>query len=331
MMNFYFFKKQSVKTTIIKKCTLLVFASFLFLYSNSFAQLGVQEKKIDEIVLIKEKPLLVVLSGEESELAKNGFNEDFKNAINAVWKFSPSIEFISSQEYIDLSKDESRNSVYAVLDFVTSSLINNVPGYSFVIGMVNKRVFPHYIKVYTVEGKRLSYGDIFSSLQYLQNDLNNALLEDRKAYKKKRNNMFRYLPIKLVENKTLLLDESFATEELKKEIDNIYDFDFKIVNKDVIDRAIVNKNDNIIYFKKVINAPRPTTRSSLGAIKDGSRHDNGMLKRHKDEIKGTALDAMYFNSIIDAGSGKLIFFGRPSFKDKKIDIKDFKMLKKVIK
>ncbi|NJX16926.1 hypothetical protein HC176_15725 [Tamlana crocina] len=181
------------------------------------------------------------------------------------------------------------------------------------------------------ENNKYTYADLFFYLTILHNDLNDAIAMDKQALKKRRNALFKQIPLEVVSKKTLLLDEVLITKALNEEINNLYDYDYKIVSKEEIDEAITNRQANTFVMKKVVSAPRPLRRSSAGGVIDGSRHDNGMLKTYQDNITGTTLNAIYFNSFFDTETGKILFFGRPSFKDKKIDVKDFKTIKKAIK
>ncbi|NJX16713.1 hypothetical protein HC176_14575, partial [Tamlana crocina] len=136
--------------------------------------MGVQKSKVDDILLFKEKPLLVVLAKEGGELEKNNFNTYFKEAVNNIWKISPSIEFVSPDTYIDLRDNEDRNKKYAYLDFIVMGITGNAPGNSFIVGHTDKRVSPHYTTMYT-ENNKYTYADLFFYLTILHNDLNDAI------------------------------------------------------------------------------------------------------------------------------------------------------------
>ncbi|HEX9825414.1 MAG TPA: hypothetical protein VGA80_02360, partial [Flavobacteriaceae bacterium] len=92
-----------------------------------------------------------------------------------------------------------------------------------------------------------------------------------------------------------------------------------------------NRDPNVICFIKVINAPRPTMKIVQGDIIDGSRHDNGMLKRTPDKKVESSLMDMFANAIYDAETGDILFFSSIGFKDTKIDVKDLKKMKKALK
>lgn len=95
---------KELKNCFTKSLVLLTY----FICTLGHAQMGVQKGQIDEVEVIKQKPLLVVLAGESSKLANQNFNEYFKKAVNAIWTFSPSFEFISLENYDNLLKIKSK-------------------------------------------------------------------------------------------------------------------------------------------------------------------------------------------------------------------------------
>ncbi|PKQ45496.1 hypothetical protein [Confluentibacter flavum] len=318
-----------MKTTLNKflKKAILVVVHFIFLFG--YSQMGVQNNKIDDVKLLKEKPLLVVLASDGSKLANGNFNEYLKKAVNAIWKFSPSVEFISQDAYDALLEDETKIHEYAYLDFITFNDVGNAPAHSFIVGFTDKRVSPHYVSIYSIDDP-YTYGDIFFYITQLHNDLNNTVNLDKKDLKKQNISLYTHISSSAIRDKTLLLDKNDINEDLEEEITNLYGHNYKIVDKDIIDKALTERDTSTIFFRKIMIVPRPIIRSTQGAIIDGSTHDNGMFRRYPDEIRGTALNAIYYNAIFDAETSEIIFVGRPSFKDKKIDEKDFKTINKAL-
>lgn len=196
------------------------------------------------------------------------------------------------------------------------------PAYSFIVGLPDKIVAPHYMPAYKTEDK-YTYSDMFFYLTLLQNDLNDAVNIDRKEFKKQRTSLFTNISKSFIDNRTLLLDKALITEDLKKEISNLYEYNYKIVSKAEIDKAIIEKQENVVIVKKIISVSRPITKSSPNA-------SVGVANRHDTQFTTTASNAVFFNSLYDTERGKIIFLGRPSFKDEKLDVKDFGIIKKAM-
>ena len=300
----------------------LTFIAFLLLISAN-AQFGVQKSKIDEIKNLKEKPLKVVLAYENGELAKKGFNEYLKKAINEIWTFSPSVEFISPEIYETLLKDKNSSDSEVYLEFIKYNW-RMAPGNSFIISVQKDFVVPHYVTIYNDEDENYSYGDIFFCIRRLHSDLVSAVNEDHKELKKYRRGLITFLYKKDIENKTLLIDENLITDELKKEISKYYPYDFQLVTKGVIDKTITEEQASYVIMKKIMPVTRPITKSS-------SNISVSVADRHNSEISTTSSHVTYFNSLYDTEKGKVIYLGYPRYNDKKLDVTDFRRLKKAIK
>lgn len=311
----------------MKKIFITTITFFLAISLN--AQFGVWKKKSDLVKIVKNKPLKVTLSYEDSKLANEGFDDNLKKAVNQVWKFSPSIEYISAKDYTDLIKSKSKDDSYAYLDFIASDLLAQAPGYSFGIKLLNEWGFVNYVKIEYIE-EPISYGDIVAALQFMQHDLNDALNMDYKEYQKKFTTKFKTLPKEKLEGKTLLLDESLVSEKIKGDLETLYPYEIELVDKETIEKAVSSNDPTIIYFKKLLNASIPRTKTVQGKILDGTRHDNGMLKRSPDRTKVSALETLLVNAIVDAGTGEVIFFCKPGYKYKGISANDFKAISKAL-
>lgn len=298
--------------------TLLVF--ILFISAN--AQFGVQKSKIDDIKSLKEKPLKVVLAYENGKLAKNGFNKHLKAAIDSIWTFSPSVEFISPEIYERLLKKENNSDSYAYLEFIKFNW-RMAPGNSFIISVNEEFVVPHYVTIYN-DDANYSFGDIYFCIRRLHNDLVSAVKDDYKESKKYQRGLISSLYGKDIENKILLIDENQITNELKKDISKYYTYDYQLVSKDVIDKAITEEQKSYIIIKKIKPITRPIVKSTPNV---SVSHAN----RYSGQITKTSSHVTYFNSLFDTEKGKVIYLGYPRYNDNKLDVTDLKRLKKAIK
>ena len=152
------------------KTRFLLLLSFCLSTLFGYAQMGVVKTRIDEVGQIKEKPLLVVLEDETDPYYEAHFNENFRKAIELVWTFSPSVEFISHEAYLQMREKKDETTNYAILAYYNNEVMGDAPGHSFAIRLLDKKVSAHFVKMYK-SGETWSYGDIVFALEILQKRL----------------------------------------------------------------------------------------------------------------------------------------------------------------
>lgn len=243
----------------------LVFSLFVFLFTFSIhAQMGVSKKGLKDAELIKKLPLLVVLHEYDDPFYKK-MNKDLKDAVLKYWNYSKTVEFISKEKLREYSKDKTKQDQYAYLMYSDKTYQGNVPAGCFCVGLLNKHIFTHYRR-FGNPGKKYSKADYKHGLTWLQKDL--EILAGYKGLKEKR----KFLATKFHEqasSSTLLVDEDLIEEELKEKFGDLYHYDYRITNKEEVDKAIIENTPNILYFKPLQHVDRPTVKTSANRTEIG--------------------------------------------------------------
>ncbi|WP_033958652.1 hypothetical protein [Psychroserpens jangbogonensis] len=219
---------------------------------NANAQLGLLGKKpVKQVETLRERPLLVVL-WDEGEL--DDFNENIKKALDLAWTFSTDIRYISKDEWKTIYKDKDEAKKYAHLYYTKKMLGGNAPDHSLLIGLVENKVSTHF--AFT---PHLGLADLIFSLKNIQIDL-----EIGNDYKNKMKEMGKNASKFLndsLETKTVYFDEANVSKKFLKKIHDVYPFKYEIVSKEEIDDAILNKDSDILFFRQVVRAQRPLTKT----------------------------------------------------------------------
>lgn len=232
------------------KKILLIVATFLMCY-NTNAQMGLLGKKpAEQVEQLKERPLLVVLGDEE---VMDVYNENIKKAIDEVWTFCTDIRYISKDEWRKLAKDKDEAKKYAQLYFTARTLNANAPGSSLVIGLLENKISTNFY--YTGIG----LADLTLALHNIQTDLEMGT-SNRTVLKNQQNEFSEYLTDSL-QHKTLYIDKAVVGKKFLKQIDDIYKYDYKLVSKEEIDNAIINKDPNVLFIREFVRAQRPMTKT----------------------------------------------------------------------
>lgn len=244
-----------IKIEILDMKKLILLATIAFTCYNVNAQMGINKKSARDVETLKERPLLVVLMDEDEQHGKmKNYNENIQKAINDIWTFSPSIRFITKEEWKTIYKDKDEAKKYAHLYYTEKMLQANAPNNCLLIGLAEKKVVTHF--VFTPD---LGLADLMLSVTNLQKDLeigNNY----KKIVKEQVKLSSKFLKDSL-EHKILYIDEGFVSKKLLKGIHDIYDYQYEIVSKEEIDDAIVAKDPKILFIRHFIKAQRPTTQN----------------------------------------------------------------------
>ena len=221
---------------------------------NVNAQLGLLGKKpVKQVETLRERPLLVVL-WDEGEL--DDFNENIKKALDLAWTFSTDIRYISKDEWKTIYKDKDEAKKYAHMYYTKKMLGGNAPDHSLLIGLVENKVSTHF--AFT---PHLGLADLIFSLKNIQADL-----EIGGDYKNKMKEMGKTASKFLndsLETKTVYFDEANVSKKFLKKIHDVYPFKYEIVSKEEIDDAILNKDSDILFFRQVVRAQRPVTKTRV--------------------------------------------------------------------
>lgn len=294
----------------MKKLSLIFLFTLLFI-SNSNAQMGFG--KLEDVMEVQEKTLLVITDAQSSSLLKkiekdpekykeysdeiDQYNLALKEAFTKTWTFSNKIEYITQEELASIEKDKSKKGNYAYFDnqinrspsrFTSSSSKAGDPDtYSLVLGLTDQKK-PVYQMMYAT--LHPSEADLTFIIQQFQNYLNTriALKTDKKSKKDIREELKENA--NLLKTKTLLLDENFVDDDLKKNINEIYKFKYKLTSKEEIDKAILSRNAEIAYIRAI-----PITQQSGGK--------NSVVKLSK---------LIFVQYVISAEDGKILGYAAPS-------------------
>ncbi len=290
----------------MKKVLSIVVITFLF-SSTVYAQFGFG--KLEDILEMKEKTLLIVLKSEIPKTAKKLkdnleklneyknsiklYNEHIMNAFDSEWKLSNEVKYITWKQLNEIEKNDSQKDKFAYFKNFTRSanhfsFMGSIPENTFEIGLTNKNKAVYSI-LYASENM-MNEADAIFIVQQIQNYLNGRIeLKSGKKSKKELKKEFKERANKL-KNKILLLDIKLITSNLKKKIKTIYPYKYEIVNKKVIDKAIIEKSENIAYIR-----PIPVAQIT---------NKNGIEKVSKQ---------LYLQYIINAFDGELLTYIAPGF------------------
>lgn len=248
------------------------------------AQGGIPKNKLEEASQIKSLPLLVVLNDSDSKFYKefdNDLNELLQQAVNTEWTYNKEIRYISREEWIELSKDKSEKKKFAILYQSNSDLAGNVPGGTLAIGLLENKVFTHFVKLPVENNVATNYADYIHTIRLLQSDLKGL------SKKEQREDAQNFLTSDTLKIKTLLIDENLIKSNLTEEIiREYYPYNLEIVPKSVIDSAILNKEKNILYTKELAMAIRPMVRTNHG-YREVNSHEtvfNGIFKAKNSDL-----------------------------------------------
>lgn len=303
---------------------ILSFFFALFLTISMNAQYGIQKNRMAEAELIKELPLLVVMHEYDSPFYQK-MNVMLKEAMEKYWTYSGPIEYVTKDELREISKDKSKKDKYAYLMYSEKVYQANVPSGVFCIGLLDKKVFTHF-KSFGDLNKELTLADYKLGLYWLQKDLtlpfgmkvvNNRLKESIYEYRER------------VTQDTLLIDEDLFTEDLIESIPELYNYNYKIVSKEVIDKAILDESPNILCIKSLETLTRPITSSKTNSQEIGVG-GNGNNNYSVTETKRTSVHGIVMNNIYMADNLELLIQIFGSSSDGKSKIKDFKRMLKAI-
>jgi len=233
------------------------FFTICFFFSfHSSSQIGVNSKKDAENAdTFKNRPLLVVLRDADKDEERSQFNENLKKALEKVWTYSKIEGYITYDEWVNLSKDKTQKDKYSIMHYTERDLQGNAPALCLGIGLMENKILTHFVDLNLKDNV---VSDIIIALITLQSDLNLGKLNSSKI-KEQGNNISG-----LLSTKTLIIDEYYATDELKKEMSKIYPHNFKFTNKEDIDNLIVNQDEKYLYMKLIQVKSRPLVSTGEG-------------------------------------------------------------------
>lgn len=268
----------------------IIILSFLLLLCTSvFAQFGMK-KKVEQLKNIKERTLLIVLE-DLNQLNKETQNYDFENIFNDLWTFNKEFIIVSKSELNNFRKNKSDRDKFAYLIYSDTASFNNFPGNSISIGLLEKNICTYYQNIdYNIN---IEQGDLFFTIQRLHQDLIDLINYKRPSkndilalHKKQKENA------RILKERKLLIDEDIVDKKLNDFLISNYKYEIEIVRKDIINRAILNKDENIVYIRKLELVSPPVSRTNRSSFNRG--------------IKNDLISVKY--SIYNANNGESIYF-----------------------
>jgi hypothetical protein len=203
----------------------------------------------------------------------------------------------------------------------------NVPAGCFCIGLLNKKTFTHF-KKFGNNGEELTMADYKQGFYWLQKDLENVF-----SFKKIKENGQNAIEVfkENVEVNTLLLDKDLITDELIENIEQVYNYDYKIVTKEEIDQAIMENRPNVMYLKPFYLINRPIVKTSRSTdFSQSNPTGQGQPVIKVNETERTKVSSFTMNNIYRTEDNELLAMFKANSKDK-TTLKGFKNVLKVLK
>ena len=301
---------------------LIICVGIALVCSSVNAQMGLLGKKpVKQLEMLRERPLLVVL-WDDGEL--DGYNENIKKAIAEVWTFSSDIRYITKDQWREMAKDKDEAQRYAHLYYTKKMLGGNAPNNSLVIGLLEKAVSTNFY--YTPD---TGLADLMLALHNIQTDL--IMGADYKKIVKNQSMEFSRFLSDSLEHKTLYIDEALVTKKFLKKINDTYTYDYKLVSKDEIDNAILNKDPKVLFIREFVRAQRPITKSRLQL--GDKRTDTDKVEIQKTASMNIGINLVYKASDLkQVGVAGMTGMGKMNAdkEEGKIDIKGIEMFLKLI-
>lgn len=288
----------------------IFFFFFTLTINVAYAQFGFG--KIEDVLTIKEVPLLIILetpnekmiekleNSDKQELevylkSVESFNKDIQEGFKNSWTFSNQISFISKNELNDYeSGNNSGKYAYIKLDRDIGKSMSPLKSQ----GTITTFRYSIYVMGKVKPVYSFMYQDLPNSadFKFISQQIQNYLVkrENLKAGKKSRKELKREFEnnAKKLKDKTLLLDKNDLSKDLIKQINKLYKFEFKLTSKEDIDSAILNNND--IAYLKIVPLYQATDTYGSG----------------NTQVKNSKL--IYIQYVMDASNGDILTFVQPA-------------------
>ncbi|WP_242920285.1 hypothetical protein [Pontibacter liquoris] len=228
----------------------------IMLLCTNLQSFGQMNGKIQDLIEIKNRPLLVVLP--DSRDGKTATELDrvkttIKAKVESLWTLNHDITYINASELDALKKKKKKDiSTHAVLRFLTWEVthIKETHNTTWIsstlnIGLLERAVGSNYTYIHNYDQTYPSDGEIVSSLLQVQNVINKSIRDkDEMSYPKESKANADKL-----KNVTLLIDNALMKNRISDEvIKEQYGLPFKVVDKQEIEDAIINQKPGYAYI-----------------------------------------------------------------------------------
>jgi hypothetical protein len=184
------------------------------------------------------------------------FNFEIKDVMAKLWNISQ-FEFIKSEEFAKISTNENASFLYtSLVSFEKDKTDSKYVFLHLSLGGPNLSIDDLHdivsvpLGYFGVDAENYIY-KLGTIVSFMQNHIHlmreNPDLISRNIFKHYNDN------IKEVQDKTLYLIEDELTKEIgtAARIKQIYPYKFKIVTREEVREAIINKNDDVVFLHKV--------------------------------------------------------------------------------
>lgn len=235
----------------MKKYIILTLISLLFVSTMS-AQLGTRmmEKFKAKAIDFQSRTLIVVLKEEKKDIDTK-YNNYIKKAFESEWDINDSIMYITQKEYKkSYRKDETKAFFIHQKGGATNMMIGTTERFS--LGNCGeKRKLHEYGFDFDEES---TLGSVYRQIQKIEQLLYTYLEVDPKTMWKryeevKKNGFDQRDSAESLKNMTLYVDEESIDDDFKSNLDEIYNYEYKLVTKADIDKAITENNEDIAYIE----------------------------------------------------------------------------------
>ncbi len=248
-----------MKKQAILLCAILFFVQF------SNAQFGIDRfiPSKEDLKTLKEVPLLVLLWDETNQESKD-YNASLKEAMDKEWKYSKEIKYIfaSELETYETKQNFKKYAVYAnavqreIKDF--KNIEHRLESTAFIIRLLGVKKQIHH---FMTDTPNPNTADMILIAQQIQSGLNSFDKYDKSEYKKttaKSRRLMMQERTKLIKEKTLLIDKENISDKAINRLEKKYKYAYKIVSKEEIDKAILEKDSNVAFLKIYPVGQKPT-------------------------------------------------------------------------
>lgn len=293
---------------------------FLISY-NVYAQFGYGDP--DDIRALKKRTLLVELKEPDKKTVKkyrkrnqekldtyldniDNYNESIKLAFTENWGLSKNVKFVSFEEIEEISDDKNRKDQFGYFKTYkrNRSMAGNLDESFYEIGLTNLKK-----PIYSFQSEPFSdfkKADAIVVVQQIRNYLNMRIKKDKENLRRRDLRQMIEERTKKLKNKMLYINEDLVSSRFKRKMSSVYSYDYKIVSKSKIDKAIVDKTENIAYVRSI-----PIAQTSHPDIKySGER--------------------IYVQIFINAETGKILANAGRSIGARELTVRDMKNIVKDI-
>lgn len=266
-----------------KTVSLLLIA--LFSFSASSAQkfekrfTKIKENAID----FTNRTLIIVLKDEKKDINVK-FNDYVRKAFESEWDLNDSIMYVSEQDFKKYKKDDSKAMIIHQKKSQYSYMIPTKQLFSIGNCGVKLPVHQHGFDF----DDDTTLGNTYRQVQKIkQMVLNYTHIDPKNAMEMSKNVMRNGIDqrdlAESLKNMTLYIDKDNITDDFATNLDELYNYEYKLVTKTEIEQAIVENNEDIAFIENgfVIDADEGDAFIIFGAVNIADVYSNSSYNDKK--------------------------------------------------